>query len=90
MEPTAAKLPHAVAAGEWDRQTDRQKDTVPLHRPRRILNKLQQWFPSIPDNGPKAISREVCGATSENKAKLYPTLLLWVAVQQQQRPFNGL
>ena len=24
-----------------------------------------QWFASISDNGPKAISREVCGATSE-------------------------
>jgi len=27
---------------------------------------LCQWLPSISDNGPKAISREVFGATSEN------------------------
>ena len=26
---------------------------------------LGQWFLSISDNGPKAISGEVCGATSE-------------------------
>jgi len=40
--PTAANLPHTAAAVDsWDRQMDRQPDrrtdTVPLHRPCRIL-----------------------------------------------------
>jgi len=35
--PTAANPPHVAAAGRWDRQTDGQTDTVPLHRPCRIL-----------------------------------------------------
>jgi len=34
---------------------------------------LNQWFPSISDNGPKAISREVCGATSEKFLKAIET-----------------
>ena len=38
--------------------------------PRFFGHPVYQWFPSISDNGPKAISREVCGATSESKAKL--------------------
>jgi len=37
-EPTAANPPHAaVAVDSWDRQTDRQTDTVPLRKPCRIL-----------------------------------------------------
>ena len=37
-EPTAANPTHAAAAiDSWDRQTDRRTDTVPLHRPSRIL-----------------------------------------------------
>jgi len=32
--PTAANPPHAAAAADrWDRQTDKQTDAVPLHRP---------------------------------------------------------
>jgi len=36
--PTAANPPHAAAAADsWDRQTDKRMDTLPLHRPCRIL-----------------------------------------------------
>jgi len=37
---------------------------------------LVQWFPSISDNGTKAISREACGATSENFFKSHRNQLL--------------
>ena len=37
---------------------------------------VNQWFPSISDNGPKAISREVCGSTSENFLKSHRNQLL--------------
>ena len=45
---------------------------------------LDQWFPSISDNGPKAISRKVCRATSENFLKsqrnqLLCTLKWWIS-----------
>ena len=37
---------------------------------------LVQWFPSISDNRTKAITREVCGATSENFLKSHRNQLL--------------
>ena len=37
---------------------------------------LYHWFPSISDNGPKATSRKVCGATSENSLKSHRNQLL--------------
>ena len=46
--PTAAKPPHdAAAVNSWDRQTNRQTDTVPLRRPCRVLCEqcqMQIWL----------------------------------------------
>ena len=49
--------------------------------PTKILHqstvRINQWFPSISDNVPKAISKEVCEATSENffKKPLTPAFM---------------
>jgi len=41
-----------------------------------VVVAVVQWFPGIADNGPKTISGEVCGATSENFFKSHRNQLL--------------
>ena len=46
--PTAANPPHAAAAGEWERETDRRTDTVPIHRCRNRFTALAAAPKSVP------------------------------------------
>jgi len=51
-------------ANKADKNARSHKGVTPLEVAQRNHHS-DQWFPSISDIGPKAISREVCGATSE-------------------------